>query len=416
MSDVRPLICLITPGHLASTPRLVKEADALLEAGYRVHVIAGRHYTPVDPLDADILGAARWKCTQVDYRGGPSALARKILRRFARLLVVHAPLATVRIAARANHSEALHLGRVAARLPARMFVGHCLPGLPAAALAARSSGAAYGFDAEDFHDAETESVLSEPAERLSAHVLQSRLLAGCSHLTAAAPLIGRRYEESYRVHPRTVLNVFPRAQAPSAPVEVGAVTPERPAQIYWFSQTVGPGRGLEAVTSVLGRMRTPTALHLRGFPASGYAERLQAHAVRVGMKHPIRFLPPGPPGEMARLAAGADLGLSTEPSFPENRDICLTNKIFVYLLAGIPQLLSNTAAQSAFAPEIGEAALLADLAQPEAVALQLDEFFSDPVRIHAARATAWDLATRRYCWDVEKARFLDSIQAVVPLT
>jgi hypothetical protein len=117
---------------------------------------------------------------------------------------------------------------------------------------------------------------------------------------------------------------------------------------------------------------------------------------------------------MARLAAGADLGLSTEPSLPPNRDICLTNKIFIYLLAGLPQLLSNTAAQSAFAPELGAAAILGDLAQADAVARQLDEFFSDPTRIRAARAAAWDLAMRRFCWEVEKAKFLDSIRSVVP--
>ena len=34
-------ICLITPGHVASTPRLVKNADALAAAGYEVHVVAG---------------------------------------------------------------------------------------------------------------------------------------------------------------------------------------------------------------------------------------------------------------------------------------------------------------------------------------------------------------------------------------
>jgi glycosyltransferase involved in cell wall biosynthesis len=414
MNSPTPLVCLITPGHLASTPRLVKEADALAEAGIRVRVIAGRHYSPADPLDADILGTAAWPCTRVDYRGGAGPFARKVLRRIARLLVVRAPFASGRIAARANHAETLHFARVAAEVPAQLFVGHGLPGLAAAAIAARTRGVAHGFDAEDFHDTETEAVQIDPAERISAHLLQTRFLAGCSHLTAAAPLIGRRYEEAYRVSPLTVLNVFPRSQAPSEPVDPGVVGPGRPAQVYWFSQTIGPGRGLDAVIAILARMRTPAVLSLRGFAAHGYAEHLQTVAARSGLKHPVSFLPPGPPGEMARLAAGADLGLSTEPSLPPNRDICLTNKIFVYLLAGIPQLLSNTSAQSALAPELGAAGLLADLSQTDSVARQLDEFFSNPTRIRAARAAAWELANRRFCWDVEKTRFLESIRAAIP--
>jgi hypothetical protein len=415
MSSPAPLVCLVTPGHLASTPRVVKEADALAAAGYRVHVVFARTFPAADPLDADILGAAAWGHTRVEAARGPGVLARRILRRLSRRLVGRARFATLRIAARANGAEALHLASVAARLPAALYVGHCLPGLAAAALAARERHVAYGFDAEDFHDAETERVLHDPAERAAASLLQRGLLAGCAHLTASAPLISRQFEENYRVRPRTVLNVFPLAQAPQLPVEGGAVTPERPARIYWFSQTIGPGRGLEAAVAALGRMRTPVELHLRGFPAQGYAERLQALAVRAGLSRPIRFLPPGPPGEMARLAAEADLGLSTEVPSPPNRDLCLTNKIFIYLLAGIPQMLSETRAQRALAPDLGEAAFLADLERPDGVAARLDGFFGDPGQIAAARRRARELASSRYCWDIEKAVFLDSIKAVVPL-
>jgi glycosyltransferase involved in cell wall biosynthesis len=415
MSSPAPLICLITPGHLASTPRVVKEADALAEAGYRVHVVFARTFPAADPLDADILGTAPWGHTRVEAIRGPGVVARRVLRRVCRRLVVRPRFATLLIAARANGAEALHLSTVAARLPATLYLGHCLPGLAAAALAARHRQARYGFDAEDFHDAETERVLQDPAERTSAALIQRGLLAGCAHLTASAPLISRQFEESYRVRPRTVLNVFPLAQAPRPPAEPGAVTPERPARVYWFSQTIGPGRGLEAVVTALGRVRTPVELHLRGFPAQGYAERLRALAVRAGLSRPIRFLPPGPPGEMARLAAQADLGLSTEIPSPPNRNLCLTNKIFIYLLAGIPQMLSDTRAQCALAPELGEAAFLADLERPDGVAARLDDFFGDPGRVAAARRRARELAASRYCWEVEKAAFLDSIKAVAPL-
>ena len=96
--------------------------------------------------------------------------------------------------------------------------------------------------------------------------------------------------------------------------------------------------------------------------------------------------------------------------------MCLANKIFVYLLAGIPQLLSDTAAQRALAPELGEAAILADLAQPDAVARQLDQFFADPAGVASARRKAWNLAVQRYCWEVEKFKFLESIQAAVPFS
>ena len=397
MSDPLPLVCLVTPGHLASAPRVIKEADALVEAGYRVHVVSGRSFPPADAMDAEILRQAGWHGTRVDG-AAPGSIVRKLARRLARSLVVRSPFASLSVAARAIHADAGRLASAAARVPADLYVGHCLPGLAAAASAARKRRCPYGFDAEDFHDAETEAALNVPADRVSVALLEGRLLRTCAHLTAASPLIGRQYAKVYQVEPRTVLNVFPRSQAPAAPVDPGPVSESRPARVYWFSQTIGPGRGLEHIVEALGRMRTPVELQLRGYPAAGYPAHLLAQAKNAGLKLPIRFLQPGPSVEMARLAADADLGLSIEDTVPLNRDLCLTNKIFVYLLAGIPQLLSKTAAQTALAPELQEAAFLGDLERPAAIAGLLDDFLGSPVRMASARRRAWELAESRFCW------------------
>ncbi len=413
MNHVAPLICLLTDGHLASTPRLLKEADALVGAGYRVHVVAGRYYEPVVPLDRAILDTARWTHTIIDYRSGPGVFMRKLLRRAARKVVRQAPFATVNIAARAHHAESLRIGALAARLPVSLYIGHCLAALPAVTFAAKQRGVPCGFDAEDFHDAETKAALAEPASVATARILQAHLLPACTHLTAAAPLIARQYERVYGVKMRTVLNVFPRSEAPVAPVDPGPISEQRPARFYWFSQTIGAGRGLDAVVAAMARMRTPAELHLRGMVSPSFATQLTYLASKVGLQRPIQFLPVAPAAEMARLAASADLGLSCEESQPLNRDLCLTNKIFTYLLAGIPQLLSATSAQKALAPELGAAALLEDISDPVRTAQQLDAFFTDSVRVAAAHRTAWDLAQTRYCWDVEQKYFLGSIKAIL---
>jgi hypothetical protein len=409
-----PLICLITPGHVASTPRLVKNADALTAAGYRVHVVCRRHYPPADPLDAEIFARVRWSHTQID-EGGARALAGKLLRRTARERLRRRPGGSVAVAARAHQAAVARLAAVAARLPASLYFGHCLAGLPAAAFAARRRGVAYGFDAEDFHDAETEEAAADPAEAAARTILQSRLLPGCAIFTTASPLIARQYAAVYGRRPTALLNVFPLAEAPAAPVDPGPAGPRRPAQCYWFSQTVGAGRGLEAMVPALAGMRTPVELVLRGFVSSGYAAGLQGLAARCGLARPVRFLPPARPAEMVRLAAGADLGLSIEESQPLNRDLCLTNKIFAYLLAGLPQLLSATAAQSAFAPELGSAGLLGRLGDPEGVARTLDEFLADSARVATARRRAWELGRSRFCWDREKEILLGEVRRLLPL-
>jgi glycosyltransferase involved in cell wall biosynthesis len=408
-------ICLITPGHVASTPRLVKSADALSEAGYSVHVVAGAPFPPADPLDADILSNAKWAYTRVDTRTGPGVFAGKALRKLSRLLIQHSGIISPGLAARAHHAASPSLVRAAARVPARLYIGHSLPGLYVAAMAAEIRGSSYGFDIEDYHDAETEEAMADPVERRSRFLLQSRLLHACRTLTCAAPLIGTKYREVYHVEPTTVLNVFPLSQAPANPMPPKAISEENPATFYWFSQTVGKGRGLEEFIRVLGRMRTPSELHLRGFVSPRYAAGLQEAARAAGVRRPITFLEPGSPNEMARLAAHADIGLSLEPGEPFNKSVCLANKDFVYLLAGIPQLLSSTAAQIALAAELGDAGILADMGRPVETASRLDALFSDPARVAAARASAWRLGRERYNWDNEKEILVRLVNAALPL-
>lgn len=410
-----PLICLITPGHVASTPRLVKNADALAEAGYRVHVVAAAPYPPNAALDADLLARAAWIYTSL----GSPTFARRVVRKLshvaARRVVLLRPPGLVTWAQRAQNALGPSLSAAAARVPAQLYIGHCLAGLPAAADAARRSGAHLAFDLEDYHDAETFEAIGSPVERSVRRTLQAALLPRCRALFASSPLIANKYTESYGVKPQTLLNVFPLSHAPHAPLRAEPPSEGRPAIFYWFSQTIGPGRGIERVIEIAGRMRTPVELQFRGYLFPGYADRLQTLAQRSGLRRRIAFLEPGPPSEMARLASHADLGLSIEESEPLNRDLCLTNKVFTYLTAGIPQLLSETAAQRSLAPALGDAALLADVARTESTASLLDLFFADTPRVQRGRDAAWSLARSRFCWEVEKKILLDAVQSMVPL-
>lgn len=415
--SLSPLICLITPGHVSTTPRLVKNADALADAGYRVHVVSSAPFPPADSLDAEILASAKWGFTRANFRGGAGGFGRKLLRRVARRMVLlrgRRPL-PLGLAARALFDESQRLAAEASRIPANLFLGHCLASLAPAFGAARARGCAYGFDIEDFHDAETESAMADPVERRIRRALQERLLPGCRLLTCSAPLIAQKYSEAYGVEPIVVLNVFPLSHAPAAFREPEPYTEHRPAVFYWFSQTVGPERGLEKAVEVLARMRVPVEMHLRGFAAPDFAAHLEEQAARAGLRRRLRFLPPASPNDMVRLAASADMGLSVEQAVPLNRDICLTNKIFAYLLAGIPLLLSETSAQRAFAPELGAAALLCDLGRADDTAARLDSFLSDGEQVAAARSAARYAARARFCWDIEKNVLLAGIRRILPL-
>lgn len=409
---MKPRVCLVSPAHPASNPRLVKEADALVAAGHDVHVICGRYFPALDPFDAELLAQATWKHRVVDYSGGPSVALAKILRKLARRRLSSGRTTSLNDALAAHHVAIHPLADAAARVKADLYVGHTLAGLAAAGLASRKTGARLGFDAEDFHLAETREAETDPVEIESIRRIESEFLPRCIHLTAASPLIGRAYSETYDIPaPLTVLNTFPLSESPAAPVR-----PERPGGLpllYWFSQTIGPGRGLEPLVTVLGRMRAPCALRLRGIPAEGFPDALRALARDARFTGPLEFAPVAPPRDMIRLSATADLGLSLEQTTPRNRDLCLTNKIFSYLLAGVPVALTSTTAQNALAPELGEAAIPLDLSDPAKAAASLDALLSSPDRLAAAREAAWKIGRSRFNWDHEQKALVATVGRAV---
>ena len=334
---VKKRICLITPGHVSSCPRIVKEADALVEAGYEVTLVSGRNFEPVLALDRVILSRVRWNHREVPSNRGLRAGLRRVARKGLQVLQ---PRKIGVAAAELFVTPGLpSLIEAAVQTKADLYHAHCLGGLPAAAAASRATGKPFSFDVEDFHEEESDPVLANPTERAAVACLMQEHLPHAAFVTAASPLIADACSERYGVKAVPLLNAFLPQKSPASG-DIHPFTTDNPARLYWFSQTIGPGRGLEEMIDVMGRLKTPALLQLRGFVSQAYRAVLLSLAAE--RKVAIAFLTPGSPDEMVKLAAEADLGLSLEQSAPPNRDICLTNKVFVYLAAGIPQLMERT--------------------------------------------------------------------------
>jgi glycosyltransferase involved in cell wall biosynthesis len=401
-------ICLISPGHVASNPRLVKEANALSAAGYQVRVIAGDYMEEIRLLDETLLSEASWSSVRVKLGTKVAYSLRKIKQKLAQIIAATGWIPNLSIAMWAHYPISKKLGQVAAAEVADLYIAHCLAALPAAAIAAKKHHAKLGFDAEDFHIGELTDTPQNQTEIKIRDRIERTLLPLCSHLTAASPKIAEAYNQRYGVEMQPILNVFPLSEAPQEITEYDRVISE--PSLYWFSQTIGAGRGLEAIVKAIAQMQTKVKLYLRGIPAVGYKSRLQHLASEAGVADCLYFLPSAPPQDMAKLAAEYDLGLSLELDRPWNRAICLTNKLFTYLLAGIPILMSRTPAQEDFATKLGEAAILIDIEDPLSIAKTLDAWFSKPNKVLAARQTARKLGRELYNWDIEQNHFLTVVE------
>jgi hypothetical protein len=298
-------------------------------------------------------------------------------------------------------------------IPADLYIAHYVAALPAAAAAARRHRSAYGFDAEDFHLGDPPDGPSYDNERQITRTIEAAFLPGCSYMTAASPGIADAYTLAYRIKPPTVVrNVFPLTHAPDSCTPRGTAHPG--PSIYWFSQTIGPNRGLECTVRAIAKARARPHLYLRGFINPGFRNCLETLARSEGVADRLHLLPPAPPAEMERLAATYDLGLVAETGHTLNRRIALTNKLYTYALAGVPALISDIKAHRDYAQQANSIVRLFRVDDPQSLATAIDSFLVGEAGVlREARLNAFQLGQDQLNWDVEQAAFLDCVSHAI---
>lgn len=404
-------ICIVSPGNLASNPRVLKEADALHDAGYGVTAVVCDYTEELRDFDDEIAAKVPWTVVRVPRPRGERAITIAASR-LARIIAGAGGPVPLALADYAHGGPVSTLRRAALAIPADLYIAHYIAGLAAAASAARRHRAMLGFDAEDFHSGEGGAGSAEAFRMKMVETIEEASLPSSAYVTAASPLIGRAYAKRYGVAPVTVLNVFPLDLAlASAPAGTASGDPIS-LKAYWFSQTIGLDRGLQAFMQAIARAKARVTLDIRGGNQWGGGDRLMALARDLGIGDRVSLLPKASPDQMVVLATTYDVGLSLEPEITENRQLCLGNKIFTYLLAGLPVVMSDTPAQCDLAADLGAAATLISLSDPDAIAAALDRIASSPGALVQAKAAAFRLGRDRYNWDVEKNALLQTIAEV----
>ncbi len=407
------IVCLITPNHLSTNPRLVKEAIALEKNGFNVHIVFTQSITFETDLDNEILHQhPSWSFTRLDWSGrGPNSSAMRfafgVCQKLAGWLFYFTGGKRGRNSL-INRNFYWQL-KAAVAVKAGLYIAHNLGALPVAQKAAKITGAKYGFDAEDFHRYESSNDPLDRAVVLKAAVEQAGL-PGVNHLTAASPLIGEAYQRLFPdLSPRTVRNVFPWS-----PPESGSDDLSGGLKLFWFSQTIGPYRGLETVLDAMALIpATPFELHLLGNPIPAFTATLTARAESLGIKNGLVFHGPVPEKDIFRIAATCHIGLACETGEPYNRDICLTNKLFTYIQSGLAVSASATKAQQLFFKEYPGVGRLYEKNSSRSLAEALSFYVDHPGQLQAARAYNLALVKNELNWEREQDKFISAVKATM---
>ena len=403
-------IVLLTSGQPSTNPRLVKEADALSDAGYEVIVFYQHWNDWATKLDRQLLSEKRWVATRV--AGDPANdrfiynLSRLIHKSAKYLFKIFGSKWILPELSISRSTYFLYLK--AKTIKADLYLAHNLGALPAAVWAGKHHKKPAGFDAEDFHRFEASDDPKDPDVRLKVF-LEEKYLRQLSYLSAASPLIREEYSGLFPgLEIFTVLNTFPIYQRE----ESFPTGPTDKVKFFWFSQTIGPERGLEDIFKVLqGVDRTQWELHLLGDLRPQDQDYFDNLIKGYGLDPTsIIFHAPIASDEIIPFASRFDLGLALETGKPYNREICLTNKVFTYIQAGLGLLASDTKAQVELLNKHPTIGLTFRKGSTEDLKLKIDMLLTDKTRIDEFKHNSFTLGASRLNWEIEKERFLRNIK------
>ncbi|MEO6490695.1 MAG: glycosyltransferase [Ferruginibacter sp.] len=402
----RKKILIITTGQPTANPRVVKEYDALIHQGYRVKVLYTFSASWSYQMDLEKFENGKLKRQDFVLVGGNpfnqrfhylvSRILFKVFIKLARF--TNANFIQEMSIARST----FYLWMAAKRYNAMINIAHYLGALPAGVRAARKNNSLLIFDAEDYHRGEEPYY---PGQIKHVIEMEDRLFPSLNYLTTASPLITKAYKEIYpNITSVTINNVFSKKYLqPVQKNDTGKL------KLFWFSQYIGRKRGLETIIEALNILGDKNiSLHILGnIKNPGYVETLLKQSNSLAN---IELIKSVPPDEVFATAAQFDIGIAAEIPYCENRNICLTNKIFTYLMAGNCVLASNTKAQLQFMEQHPGIGLLYEHDNANNLALQIKKLHTDRQFLHMCKINSSSLAANKMNWEKESERLVSLIE------
>ncbi len=331
-----------------------------------------------------------------------SRLLRVVERRLTSLarnavMLFHDPLALM--------DYGLRCRRIIATRPAHIYHAHDFNTLPVGYYLSRRYGGKLVYDS---HELNLEAGRLADITGLRKRFLRAQerfLIRRCDAVITVNDSIAGILEEQYGVpRPAVVMNC---PEAVTLPAENSvlhrklSLAPKTPLVLYQGGFT--EGRGLRELLVSFRQVEEAIGV----FMGSGrLREDLGLLAEQLGLSDRVRFLEPVPQEELLAHTASARVGIVSHRATSLNNYLATPNKVFEYLMAGVPVAASDFPEMARIVREndVGE---LFDPDDPTSIATAINRLLRradyQEIRIRAER-----LARTRYSWGLQSEKLLST--------
>jgi glycosyltransferase involved in cell wall biosynthesis len=354
--------------------RVRREAKALAAAGHRVTVV---HLPPERHTEPFELDGFRVVC----------ATPRSWLRRAL-------PLRAYRIAFLAGF-----VGQ-ARRVRPDVIHAHDAPMLAPALAARRLTGARLVYDS---HELATGVPYRERLWSGLVRALESLAIPRAAAVVTVSDGIATRLAELYRLRgPAGVVR-----NVPDAGIDSGGTASMRErlgigsAPLVLHQGALAPRRGCETLVRAMAELPEAHLVFL-GDPWPGYDGVVERAAIEAGVRERVHFVPSVPVERLLSHTREADVGVSLLSDDCENHRLALPNKVFEYIAAGVPVVVSDLPELRRLVEEhgVGWTAAGDD-------ATGLARTLADALAATNGRSPDMAQAARELRWETEQRRLLE---------
>lgn len=305
-------VALLVLNPFTNDSRVLKEALSLKHAGYLPHIVALHEKELIENETVNGIPVRR---IRLRSRGWPKTFPFQVFKYLEWLC--HAYLL-------ARKSDILHCNDLAT-LPV---------GTLARIFSRKKTRVVY-----DAHEFEINDAANEPRWKIRVKSVMERLLIRHTDVTiTVSASIADEYVRMYGINrPALVLNCPPLEPLPHSDIFRTQLDIPKNALIFLYQGGLAPGRGIESIMTAFRGLSD----NKRVVVFMGYGP-LENAIKQAASEHPNIFYHPAvSPDVLLYYTASADVGLCLIENLCLSYYYCLPNKLFEYLMAGLPVLVSD---------------------------------------------------------------------------
>ncbi len=372
-------------GTARTDVRVMRAATALVEAGFAVTVI-DLEWKCREPVEENIRGVQVKHIIATNWYTS---------RRFKLWFLMKAVLVFIR--------SMFQL----VLTPADVYHAHDPAALPASYLAARLRRKPLIFDAHELPLAN--SLTSKHWHGLIAlfSYLIAVMLPRCAGVITVSPLLAQEMRKRYSIPEVTLIrNIleYKVVQKSDRLRQHLGLGPD--VRIALYQGGLGDNRGLDRLIRVAPFLEQNIVIVMMGPDIEATQPQLEKLIISEGVGDRVKILPPVPYEELLEWTASADIGLNVlPPDYSLSIRWCLPNKLFEYLMAGLPVLTSQLDAVIEVIRRYDIGRIVSSL-EPAEVGAAINTLLADPDALARMRHNALKASQQELCWEKEKIHLI----------